>query len=126
MLGGPLAIAVWALLGFFNGISRPRVSVMTTGLIAITNALLNWLFVIELDLGIAGSAWATNTSMACGILFALWTFLRPDLRRVYRTHLTWRPDVRNLTRQFRLGLPMGAMAAADLFGLSLFSSCRCG
>ena len=27
---------------------------------------------------------------------------------------------RNLTRQFRLGVPMGAMAAADLFGLSLF------
>ena len=120
MLGGPLGIAVWAILGFFNGISRPRVSVMTTGLIAITNALLNWLFVIELDWGIAGSAWATNASLACGILFALWTFLRPDLRRLYRTHLTWRPDVRNLTRQFRLGVPMGAMAAADLFGLSLF------
>jgi len=120
MLGGPLGIAVWAILGFFNGISRPRVSVMTTGLIAITNALLNWLFVIELDWGIAGSAWATNASLACGILFALWMFLRPDLRRLYRTHLTWRPDVRNLTRQFRLGVPMGAMAAADLFGLSLF------
>ena len=120
MLGGPLGIAVWAILGFFNGISRPRVSVMTTGLIAITNALLNWLFVIELHWGIAGSAWATNASLACGILFALRTFLRPDLRRLYRTHLTWRPDVRNLTRQFRLGVPMGAMAAADLFGLSLF------
>jgi MATE family multidrug resistance protein len=120
MLGGPLAIAVWAVLGFFNGISRPRVSVMTTGLIAIVNAVLNWLFVIELELGIAGSAWATNASMACGILFALRTFLRPDLRALYRTHLTWRPDVRNLVRQFRLGLPMGAMAAADLFGLSLF------
>ena len=120
MLGGPIGIAVWAILGFFNGISRPRVSVMTTGLIAITNALLNWLFVMELDWGIAGSAWATNASLACGILFAIWTFLRPDLRRLYRTHLTWRPDVRNLTRQFRLGVPMGAMAAADLFGLSLF------
>ena len=36
MLGGPLGIAVWAILGFFNGISRPRVSVMTTGLIPPT------------------------------------------------------------------------------------------
>ena len=34
---------------------------------------------------------------------------------------SWRyTDLRNLVRQFRLGLPMGAMAAADLFGLSLF------
>ena len=120
MLGGPLGIAAWALLGFFNGISRPRVSVMTTGLVALINAALNWLFVLQLDWGIAGSAWATNASMLCGVLFALGQFLRPELRLAYRTHLTWRPDVRNLFREFRLGFPMGAMAAADLFGLSLF------
>jgi MATE family multidrug resistance protein len=39
----------------------------------------------------------------------------------YRTHLTWRPDAANLWREFKLGLPMGAMYAADLFGMSLFS-----
>jgi MATE family multidrug resistance protein len=120
MLGGPLGIAAWALLGFFNGIARPRVSVMVTGLVALVNAALNWLFVIRLGWGIAGSAWATNASMMCGVVFALGMFLRPELRRVYRTHLTWRPDVRSLLREFRLGFPMGAMAAADLFGLSLF------
>ena len=120
MLGAPLGIAAWALLGFFNGISRPRISVMTTGLVALVNAALNWLFIFELGWGIAGSAWATNASMLCGVLFALGQFLRPELRLAYRTHLTWRPDVRNLLREFRLGLPMGAMAAADLFGLSLF------
>ena len=48
-------------------------------------------------------------------------FLRADLRRVYRTHLTWRPDAANLWREFRLGLPMGAMYAADLFGMALFA-----
>ena len=120
MLGGPLGIAAWAILGFFNGISRPRVSVMATGLVATINAALNWLFIFEFDWGIAGSAWATNVSMLCGVLFALWMFLRPDLRQTYKTHLTWRPDLRNLLREYRLGLPMGAMAAADLFGLSLF------
>jgi MATE family multidrug resistance protein len=120
MLGGPLGIAAWAILGFFNGISRPRVSVMTTGLVALVNAALNWLFIFEFGWGIAGSAWATNASMLCGVLFGLAMFLRPELRRAYKTHLTWRPDLRNLFREFRLGLPMGAMAAADLFGLSLF------
>ena len=120
MLGGPLGIAAWALLGFFNGISRPRISVLTTGVVAVVNASLNWLFVLELDWGIAGSAWATNASMVCGVLFAFWQFLRPELRLAYKTHLTWRPDLGNLFREFRLGFPMGAMAAADLFGLSLF------
>jgi MATE family multidrug resistance protein len=120
MLGAPIGVALWAVLGFFNGISRPRVTVMTTALVAVVNAALNQVFIFELGWGIAGSAWATNASMACGVVFALWMFLRPDLRRAYRTHLTWRPDLSNLAREFRLGLPMGAMYAADLFGMALF------
>jgi MATE family multidrug resistance protein len=59
--------------------------------------------------------------MLLGLLFALYVFLRADLRASYRTHLTWRPDAANLWREFRLGLPMGAMYAADLFGMALFA-----
>lgn len=120
MLGAPLGVALWAVLGFFNGISRPRIAVMTTALVAVINAVLNWLFIFELDGGIAGSAWATNVSMACGLAFALAVFLRHDLRERYKTHLTWRPDAGGLLRQYRLGLPMGAMYASDLFGMALF------
>jgi MATE family multidrug resistance protein len=120
MLGAPLGVALWAVLGFLNGISRPRVAVMTTGLVAIVNAALNWLFIFKLDGGIAGSAWATNVSMVCGLSFALWVFLGEELRTKYKSHLTWRPDLGSLARQYRLGLPMGAMYAADLFGMALF------
>jgi MATE family multidrug resistance protein len=120
MYGAPLGVALWAVLGFFNGISRPRVTVATTALVALINAVLNWLFIFELDWGIAGSAWATNASMLSGVLFAAFLLLRDDLRRDYRTHLTWRPDAKSLWRQYRLGLPMGVMYAADLFGLALF------
>jgi MATE family multidrug resistance protein len=120
MLGAPLGVALWAVLGFFNGISRPRIAVMTTGLVAAVNAALNWLFIFEFDGGIAGSAWATNVSMVCGLGFALWVFLGSELRTKYKSHLTWRPDLGSLARQYRLGLPMGAMYAADLFGMALF------
>jgi MATE family multidrug resistance protein len=120
MLGAPLGVALWALLGFFNGISRPGIAVMTTTLVAILNAVLNWLFIFELDGGMAGAAWATNASMLCGLGFALWVFLRPQLRLKYKSHLTWRPDFASLRRQYRLGLPMGVMYAADLFGMALF------
>ena len=121
MLGAPLGVALWGLLGFFNGIARPRVTLVTTGIVAAVNAVLNKVFIFDLGWGIAGSAWATNASMLVGLLFALAVFLRADLRRVYRTHLTWRPDAANLWREFKLGLPMGAMYAADLFGMALFS-----
>jgi len=120
MLGAPLGVALWAVLGFFNGISRPRVAVLTTGFVAVVNAALNWLFIFRLEGGIAGSAWATNVSMVCGLGFALWVFLGKELRVKYKSHLTWRPDLNNLARQYRLGLPMGAMYAADLFGMALF------
>lgn len=120
MLGAPLGVALWAILGFFNGISRPRIAVMTTLLVAVVNAALNWLFIFRLEGGIAGSAWATNVSMACGVAFALSVFLAPKLRARYKAQLTWRPDLRSLMRQYRLGLPMGAMYAADLFGMALF------
>jgi len=121
MLGAPLAVALWAVLGFFNGVSRPRVTVMTTAIVGLANAALNQLFIFELGWGMAGAAWATNVSMVLGLVFSLVVFLRPDLRQSYRTHLTWRPDAANLWREFRLGLPMGAMYAADLFGMALFS-----
>ena len=120
MLGAPLGVALWALLGFFNGISRPLLAVLTTGLVAVINAFLDWLFIFVLDGGIAGSAWATNASMACGLAFAIAVFLGREFRERYRSHLTWRPDLRNLVRQYRLGLPMGAMYASDLFGMALF------
>jgi len=94
---------------------------MTTALVGIVNAVLNQLLIFELGWGMAGAAWATNASMLLGLVFALAVFLRADLRRVYRTHLTWRPDAANLWREFRLGLPMGAMYAADLFGMALFA-----
>jgi MATE family multidrug resistance protein len=121
MLGAPLGVALWALLGFFNGVSRPRITVMTTAIVGGVNAVLNQLLIFELGWGIAGAAWATNLSMLIGLVFALGVFLRGDIRRVYRTHLTWRPDAANLWREFKLGLPMGAMYAADLFGMALFS-----
>jgi MATE family multidrug resistance protein len=121
MLGAPLGVALWALLGFFNGVARPRVTVMTTALVGTANVALNQLLIFELGWGMAGAAWATNASMLLGLVFALFVFLRADLRHTYRTHLTWKPDAANLWREFKLGLPMGAMYAADLFGMALFA-----
>jgi len=121
MLGAAIGVMLWAVLCFFNGISRPRITVMTTALVGVVNVVLNQIFIFELDWGIAGAAWATNASMLCGVAFALGVFLRRDLRHAYKTHITWRPDAANLWREFKLGLPMGAMYAADLFGMALFS-----
>ena len=118
--GSVFGAAVWALMGFYNGVSRPRVTVFITAVTALANAIFNELFIFHMGLGIAGSGWATTVAQAVGLALGLVIFLGPDYRRVYRTDLTWRPHAGRLLAQLRLGLPMGILPAADLLGFSIF------
>ncbi len=118
--GAPLGVAVWAVLGFFNGIGRPRTTVITTVIITCVNVILNRVFIFDLGLGVAGSAWASTCAQAVGLLCTLAVFLSAGYRRDYRTHLMWRPRRSVLWAQFRLGFPMGLTGASDLIGISLF------
>ena len=120
MLGGSLGIALWSLLGFFNGIGRPTITLWVTVSVAGANALLNQLFMFDLGLGIAGSAWATDVAQLIGVAAAGLLFLRSDTRRRFRSHLTARLHGRGLRLQFKLGFPMGLLIAADILGFALF------
>jgi MATE family multidrug resistance protein len=118
--GSCFGAGVWALLGFFNGIGRPRITLLVTAVMAVANAVFNELFIFHLHLGVAGSGLATTAAQACGLLVAMVAFLHGHYRHGYRTHLTWTPNLRRIWAQFRLGFPMGLLMAADLFGFSVF------
>ena len=118
--GAPLGAAAWAVMGFFNGIGRPRVTLIVMGVMALSNALLNPYFIFHLELGVAGAAWATCVAQGLGLVVAMAVFLGREQRAHYRSHLTWRPRARRIGAQLRLGFPMGLMGAADLLGMSLF------
>lgn len=118
--GAASGAAVWAMMGFFNGTGRPRVTLLITVVTTVTNALLNQLFIFRLGWGIAGSAWATNAAQLLGLALAIAIFLDADYRRRYRSHLTWRPHRGRLLEQLRLGVPMGLLPAADLLGYAIF------
>lgn len=120
MLGAPSSIALWSLLGFFNGIGRASVTLWVTLSVAVGNALLNQLFMFDLGWGIAGSGWATNAAQLFGVAAAAALFLGKATRRRYRSHLTTRLHWRTLLRQFQLGFPMGLLIAADILGFALF------
>jgi multidrug resistance protein, MATE family len=120
MLGAPLGIALWSLLGFFNGVSRPMVTLRVTVSVAVINAILNQVFVFDLGLGVAGSAWATGAAQLAGVAAALMAFLRGPTRTRFRSHLTARFRLRPLIGQLKLGLPMGVLSAADITGFALF------
>ncbi len=118
--GSFFGAATWATLGFFNGIGRPRVTLIATAVVALSNALLNQVFIFQLGWGIAGSGMATAAAQALGLAYVLTEFLRSENRRRYASHLTWRLHPPRLVRQFLLGFPMGLLYAADLIGAALF------
>src|SRR3984893_15991856 len=120
MLGGPFGVALWAVLGFFNGIGRPTVTLRIAASVALINALFNQLFMFNLGMGVAGSAWATNAAQLVGVVVALAWFLGPATRRRYKSHLTMRLHSATLWRQTKLGFPMGLLIAADILGFALF------
>jgi MATE family multidrug resistance protein len=120
MLGAPLGIALYAVLGFFNGIARPAVTLRITLAVALLNALLNQIFIFDWGLGVAGSAWATGVAQFAGLLVALAWFMGGTTRRRFRSHLTSALHVKTLLAQFSLGFPMGLLVAADILGFALF------
>jgi MATE family multidrug resistance protein len=120
LIGAPLGVALWAGLGFFNGIGRPRVTVVITLLVAVSNALFNQLFIFKAGLGIAGAAWGTNAAQLLGWLVALALFTGRSMNAQFHSRLMWRLKPAKLLRQFLLGFPMGLLYAADLLGLALF------
>jgi MATE family multidrug resistance protein len=120
MLGGSLGIALWSLLGFFNGIGRPAITLWVTVSVAVANACLNQVFMFNLGLGIAGSGWATDVAQLIGVAAAAVLFLGRATRGRYRSHLTTRLHTGALLRQLKLGFPMGVLIAADILGFALF------
>lgn len=119
LLGGPLAAGLWAVLGFFNGIGRARVTLSVTLAVAIVNAVLNEVLIFHFHLGIAGSAWATNLAQGFGLVIAFWAFVRHEPHR-YRPWQTLRPRLSYILHNFRLGAPMALMAVVDVGAAALF------
>jgi len=118
MGGAFLGTLVWAALGFFNGISLVRHTMVVAVVIFVINAAANQLFMFHLDMGIKGSAWGTNVAQFAGLVLAMWLILRGEVRRKYRTALMWRPRLGAIRAQLGLGLPIGVMMGADVLGLA--------
>ncbi|MFO1318368.1 MAG: MATE family efflux transporter [Burkholderiales bacterium] len=120
MLGGPLAVALWAVTGFFNGIGRTGLTLVNMLVVAVCNAALNDLFIFRLGWGIAGSGWATTISLGIGCALGALVFLSTAMQRPYHTRVTWRPTLRALLEMLSVGIPTGLFPAIDVAAVSLF------
>ena len=126
LLGATGGVALWAVASFFNGIGRTRVTLVIMVAVAVVNAVLNQIFIFDLGLGVAGSAWATGAAQLIGVAIGLSVFLSRSVCDEFLAHLCWRPQPREIRRVMALGLPMGLFPAADLIGLALFQAMQAG
>ena len=120
LIGGPLAVALWAVLSFFNGIGRVRVNLLVNSIVLIVNAVLNEVLIFELGWGIAGSAWATTLALVLGLSIALGYLLSAEMRRTFASAHTWRWNWQTLRMAIALGLPMGLFIAFDVIAMAVF------
>ena len=117
--GAFIGLMGWAAMGFFNGISAVRFTMIVVVVTTVANAIFNQLFMFELSMGMKGSAWGTNVAQVIGVCVALAFFLTGDIARVYRSRLMWRPCWPVIRAQLGVGLPIGVMYGADVLGLAL-------
>jgi multidrug resistance protein, MATE family len=122
MLGGMFAVGLWGMSGFFNGIGRPRVTFLIMGAVALLNAALNQLLIVELGWGVAGSAWATTLALGAGLGMAIAAFLSPAVHYDYASRTTWREGFRQIGKLLRIGIPIGLFPAIDVAGLAAFQA----
>lgn len=76
----------WAMMS--NNVIRaegyPRIAMLTIMIPAVVNIILDPIFIIWLDLGLAGAAWATTVSYVSSAIFAVWFFLKDDSQLEFR------------------------------------------
>ena len=84
MGGAFVGSMAWAAMGFFNGISAVRYTMLIVVVTTVSNAMLNQFFMFELGMGMKGSAWGTNVAQLIGLAVAMWLFLSGDIARRYR------------------------------------------
>ncbi len=102
MLGGPLGVALWAVLGFFNGIGRPTSRCASRSAWPSINALFNQCSCSIFGMGVPGSAWATNAAQLIGVAAALdMVFGAGNPRGVF-------------ARTSRRGFMVGAVASGEI------------
>lgn len=85
----------WAMMS--NNVIRaegyPKMAMLTLLIPALTNIILDPIFIIGFDMGIKGAAWATSISYIACALFTLWFFIKGNSQLKINIDC-FKPDIR--------------------------------
>lgn len=90
---------------------------------SLLNVVLDLVFVIVFNWGVAGVAWATILAQACSFLGAMWIFNRSGSRsahmRLERSMLTWDREI--FGTMLKIGLPTGLQQTLVSLGMMMLT-----
>jgi len=120
---GPAAMGV-ALSNFFNGVHRPRVTMLSAMGANLFNVLANYALIFGKfgfpKMGVEGAALGTVLAMGFRVVWLVTALLWPYYAERFGTRRMWRwrwDKARNL---LRVGLPAGAQFTFDIMAWSIF------
>jgi len=123
LYGSILSLLRAALNGFFSGIGRTRMVMLSSLAAMVVNVLLCYLFVFGAlgfpRLGIRGAAYATLTSSALALFILVGAYLARRNRDEYGVHSSFRWDPAIAAKLFRFGSPTGAEIFLNVLAFNL-------
>jgi len=113
-----LAVLCAGLDGFFNGVQKPRVTLIAILAAVLVNGFFNYVLIFGAlgfpVMGIRGAAIATVLSWSVRLGILMVTFLSPGINKEFNTRSQWRPDKAKLGKMLTIGGPTGAQWMLDI------------
>lgn len=103
VLGFPIAMINYSMAGVIRADGRPKESMIGMLIGCITNAVLNYLFVLEFGWGCAGSAWATVIGQFFNALYYIYLMFHFNTVQIERGDFFLRASI--VRKVISLGMP---------------------
>lgn len=120
-----IGIPATMMYNLFSGVMRAvgdgRTPLIMLLLSSVLNVVLDIVFIVTFDMGIAGAAIATVISqLVSGVMCLYVMFVRTDVLKVRRGE--WKVDFRIIRRLLGIGLPMGLQFSITAIGSTILQS----
>lgn len=113
----------WAMMSnnVIRAEGKPKMAMLTMIIPAISNIVLDYVLILQFDMGIAGAAWATTTGYMLSGLYTLWFFLsgKSELKLIksgLRFDLTIVKEISSIGSITLLRQSMFSLLAVVLYG----------
>lgn len=112
------AVITFGLEGFFNGIHKTSVPMVSAVVALVFNGAANWILIFGKlgfpAMGIRGAAYATVIAWGIRSLMLAIIFLTHEFRRTYATTEAWRPSLQKLRGIVYVGGPSAIQWVLDI------------